>query len=416
MEKSKKLHYAWLVMIALIAMQGGFVGIHINCNGILFSAIIKDMGYRAGDMSLYYTIRAFSQAFAVGFTSKLFFSGKIKPKMFVVTMAAFASAPYLLMPMFNWLWQFYIVAVLAGIGFSSVLVIIPVIISNWFKKSAGTAMGLSMAASGVAGAVFGPVVSGFVNANGWRFAAFMIGAVALVLIVVPVMLFLYVSPEEKGMTPYGYEETAETVRTGSAPAAKDYQMPPSIFALAIVAIICGLIMSQFMNQIPTFAASIGYTLTVGATISSISMIGNVGGKLLMGSLTDKLGIFKACSIGLVVICTSMVLFIVGANNIAIIYCASLLFGLVYSFGTTVPPLVLLEVYGPDKYKNFLSKFQAINGIVMAFASSIFGYIYDFTGAYTLDFVFGIVVLTISFVTYNMLNKVTKRIKAEQDAI
>lgn len=53
---------------------------------------------------------------------------------------------------------------------------------------------------------------------------------------------------------------------------------------------------------------------------------------------------------------------------------------------------------------------------MAFASSIFGYIYDFTGAYTLDFVFGIVVLAISFVTYNMLNKITKRIKAEQDAI
>lgn len=414
MGKTNKLHYAWLVMLALIALQGGFIGILMNCNGILFSAIIGDMGFRAGDLSLFYTIKAFSQAFTVGLSAKLFFSGKIKPKVFMTVLAIISTVPYMLMSTFNELWQFYIAGIFSGIGVGPVLVVIPVAISNWFKKKSGTAMGISMAASGLAGAVFGPIVSSVISANGWRFAAFMIGLVALVVITVPVALFLYMTPEEKGMKPYGYEEIETEAQTQSQNTAKDYQMPPSIFALAIVAIISGLIMSQFMNQIPTFAASIGYTLTVGATISSISMIGNVGGKLLMGTLADKLGVFKACSIGLVIICTSMVLFIVGAKSLGVIYVASLLFGLVYSFGTTVPPLVLLEVYGANTYKNYLSKFQAINAIIIAVSSSLFGYIYDFTGSFTLDFVFGIFVLTLSFFAYASLNKITKKIKSQQE--
>lgn len=411
--KENKLHYGWLVLLALIAMQGGFIGIMVNCNGILYSAIIQDLGFRAGDLSLSYTIRAFAQAAAVGITSKWFF--KTNPKIFMVIMALSGGLPFIAMSRFNTLPQWYFVNIFVGIGCSCVLVVIPVIINNWFVAKKGLVMGLSMAASGLCGAVFGPIVSSVITKSGWRSAAVFIGVVSIVIIAVPVLLFLYITPEEKGMKPYGYVEGEQDSNAAAATESKHYAMPGSMFMLALISIITGLIMSQFMNQIPTFATSIGYTIAVGATISSISMVGNVGGKLLMGSLSDKLGIFKAVYIAIVIIMASMVLFLVGSKSLPMIYAASLLFGLVYAMGTTVPPLVLLDVYGAAEYRTYLARFQSINGIIMAFASSIFGYIYDFTGAYTLDFVFGLVVLTISMLTYMRLKKWSTEVKAQQDA-
>ena len=58
MQKSK-FHYAWLILIAAICIQGGIIGILVNCTGVIFSAIIKDLGFRSGDLSIYYTILSF---------------------------------------------------------------------------------------------------------------------------------------------------------------------------------------------------------------------------------------------------------------------------------------------------------------------------------------------------------------------
>ena len=71
-EKQGKFHYAWLILIAAICIQGGIIGVMVNCTGVIFSAIIEDLGFRSGDLSIYYTIRAFLQAAACGITTKLF--------------------------------------------------------------------------------------------------------------------------------------------------------------------------------------------------------------------------------------------------------------------------------------------------------------------------------------------------------
>ena len=52
-EKSNKIHYAWWILVAAVAIQGGIIGIMVNCTGVIFSAIIEDLGFRSGDLSIY---------------------------------------------------------------------------------------------------------------------------------------------------------------------------------------------------------------------------------------------------------------------------------------------------------------------------------------------------------------------------
>ena len=301
MNKKSNLQYVFVV-VALLALQGGFIGMLVNCTGILLSAVMADMGFTAGKISLYYTVRALAQAATVGFTAKCFFEKN--QKLTISVMGVLSGLSFILMYFYNDLWQWYISGALNGVGMSCVLVVIPVVINNWFKKKNGLIIGISMAASGLFATVFGPVLSKWILAYGWRKAAVILGVTGAVVVIVPTILFLNLTPEKLGLKPYGYEEDAgDRVKKAQG---KSYNMPGFIFPLCLVSIIAGSMLTQFMNQIPTFAASIGYSLTVGAMINSCSMIGNVGGKLAMGALSDKIGIFKALYLALSIVFVSMV--------------------------------------------------------------------------------------------------------------
>ena len=389
MNKKSNLQYVFVV-VALLALQGGFIGMLVNCTGILLSAVMADMGFTAGKISLYYTVRALAQAATVGFTAKCFFEKN--QKLTISVMGVLSGLSFILMYFYNDLWQWYISGALNGVGMSCVLVVIPVVINNWFKKKNGLIIGISMAASGLFATVFGPVLSKWILAYGWRKAAVILGVTGAVVVIVPTILFLNLTPEKLGLKPYGYEEDAgDRVKKARG---KSYNMPGFIFPLCLVSIIAGSMLTQFMNQIPTFAASIGYSLTA------------------MGALSDKIGIFKALYLALSIVFVSMVLFIVGQGSINVLYAASLCYGMCYSLGTTAPSLVFYYVYG-EGYKSKLSKFQSVNAVVLAFASSIFGFIYDFAGSYTPDFVFGGTMAVLSIIGFVILRKNVDKIKAQQ---
>ena len=53
MKNSKANLRCWIVLLGLILVQGGTIGIFTNCLGILMSAIRQDLGFRAGDLSVY---------------------------------------------------------------------------------------------------------------------------------------------------------------------------------------------------------------------------------------------------------------------------------------------------------------------------------------------------------------------------
>lgn len=409
-EKQSKFHYAWLILFAAVCIQGGIIGILVNCTGVIFSAIIEDLGFRSGDLSIYYTIRAFLQAAACGVTTKLFLSKN--PKIVMTGLGALGLAGFVGMYFYTSLWQWYFSGVLVGICMSCVLVVIPVVLNNWFATRNGMVIGIAMAASGLAGAVFSPVLSSFIVSMGWRKTAVINGLTGFLLIALPSLFLLVRTPEEKGMKPYGWtEDMAEkSAVAAEKKETKSYKMPSSMFVISTFGLIVAGIMTQFGNQLPMLAQSVGYTIQVGAMVTSFNMVGNVAGKLLIGVMADKIGIFPSVNLTSVVIAISTVMLIFSGTNPVMMYAGALLLGMVYSMGTTVPPLVYMEVYGPDEYKTHLSRFQSYNSVTMALASSGLPYIYDFTGSFNGALILGFVCAIVPIITLTMAKKKAEAIK------
>ena len=173
-----KIHHAWFILLVCLGIMGGLVGILLNCTGIIFTEIIKEFGFRTGDLSIYYSIRSMVRALALGAVSGMFF--KKKSKRVLIGITAITCIAYMSMGLYTQLWQWYISAVFIGIGTSYTGMAISVLLANWFATKKGLVMGLAMSASGVLGAVVSPMCSTLIESIGWRGACVAMGLLTMV--------------------------------------------------------------------------------------------------------------------------------------------------------------------------------------------------------------------------------------------
>lgn len=403
-----KIHHAWFIFIVCLGIMGGLVGILLNCTGIIFTEIIKEFGFRTGDLSIYYSIRSLVRAMALGVVSGLFF--KKNSKKVLIGITAITCLAYMSMGLYTQLWQWYVSAVFIGIGTSYTGMAISVLLANWFHTKKGLVMGLAMSASGVLGAVVSPMCSKLIEIVGWRGACVVMGILTMIVVCVPAALFLVLTPEEIGMKPYGWSENpAENAKNEIAKV--NYSIPAFIFPVCVGIICLATLIGAVLNQLPLYSAGLGYGVSTGAMITSFAMWGNVLGKLLTGWLADKVGPYKALTVTFVMVIVSMVMFMLCGHSENMLYVAALLLGTIYAVDANVPPLLFMDVYGAD-YAKPLKNFQTIGFALGTFSSSLLPYIYDFTGSYNVIFVLGIIWLSISLVMTWWLKGWVSKKKAE----
>ena len=388
---------AWVMFLVMLLLQGSVIGLVMNCNGILFAAIRSDLGFRAGDLSVYYMIRSFATALTITFTTGLVF--RKNPRLVLAGLNGLFMISIAAMYFFHDLWQWYAAAVAAGIGSSCNSVIIPIVLNNWFRKNNGLVIGITMSASGIFGAVFSPIISGMISSFGWRLTALFMGGLGLCMAVLPSLLFLYLTPEEIGERPYGAEDGADLKSANAGGTAERHDnVPGFIFVCAVLVIMLISSQVQFASQLSTFTESIGLGIAAGAALNSVLMIGNLSGKVILGFLSDRIGIYRSLGAFILVIGLGMGLYLAGSLTVspALLRAASICFGMAYSVGATGASLVLLDLYGRDGYKAKLSRLQAVNTLVAAVLSIAFPYIYDFTGSFNPVFVYGILASAAAF--------------------
>ena len=394
-----------IVLAGLIMIFAGMSGILSNTVGVFFSAIIKDLGFRAGDLSVYYMIRSLVTAASVAFTTRLFVEKDGRQVMLVTEMLFIAS--FAVTAFFRHLWQWYIAAVVSGIGGSCFLVAVSIVINNWFVKKKGLALGITMSSSGVTGAVMSPVFSRMILSMGWRRTVLITSLICVILIILPTLFMFQVSPEETGLKPYGAEE--DTVVSAQEKAAGIHRnVPGPVFLLVVIAVLLPGILVNFTAQLPIYALSIGYTLEVGALFTSWCMIGNVAGKLVMGMMSDRFGVYRTTELFLCAVLASLFLFLFKQESVMLLNTAAVLFGAEYAIYVNSQPLVLLDIYGPDEYKMKMSRLQAILGLIGAFVAVLVPYIYDFTGSFNLFFIIGILFCLIAIALFVILERRSRR--------
>lgn len=375
----KKFHYCWLILFSCCMMQGAGFGVVSNCAGLFYEPISRDLGFSIGSISLYSSISVITSAIVMLFATQLL--ERYRAKVILTLGAICTSAPMLVMSFCYETWQWYLLAIVQGIGLAFTMnLVAPIILNNWFHDKLGLALGLSVSSGGIVGTIMSALLGTIIRNGGWR-NAYRVAGITGLLMTVPVCLFvLCMHPEEKNMLPYGegnrpiHTEKKEIHNHSFIELLKDVRLWKLLPLIAIARI-----NTAFMPHLTTYASSVGFMLVNASLLTTLFMIGNMLSKIIFGTLNDRYGARKCSYLGLGIICIAEGL-LLSTGDIAMLV-GGLLFGAVSMFSQVQITILCRESWDGTDYAHALIVVQVVSQVFYSAGISGLGFAYDFLKDY-----------------------------------
>ena len=426
-KKRRRIFYGWYIVAASVAANTIFSAAYFQGFGVLIIPIERTFGWDRWVISAAMSLRQLESGIlspAVGFLLDRFSSRKL-----IFWSAVISAVGFIGLGFTNGIVAFFLFFVIISIGASGVshAVTWPVIISRWFRRKRGFAIGLA-----VMGPIFGsPIVilnTQIEAAHGWR--AVLIGYGILVLLGVTLLSMLVRDrPEPYGLRPDGdspEEDAVFTERpTGRSPRpdtglafhavlrTKEFWLFTSYLAGTFT------VNSGFqIHMIPYFQQDIGLTSARAAVVLSmvfiISGIGRVGG----GYLLDKIDYRVVLAVVAAMMGFSLLyLQVVDVTTVPATLPFALMFGV--SFGCLVPMrgTVGSIMFGTRAIGRVLGILQGAPVAAGVIGPLVMGIIFDLNGNYSVA-IWGLIVISALMVPLSLAMTspadLAKRIRAAAD--
>jgi MFS family permease len=398
-QKNSGFHYAYLIVAACCAIAVAPVALTFSCAGIFFKPVTQELGIGIGTFAIYLSVMMLAASLTLIYAGKIIaqYSARIVLSICVgIIAAAFAA-----MSTFTSVYQFYVAGAFMGIAQAFLLyLMIPTMINRWFKTRVGFFIGICAAFTGVGGILFNPL-GGYIIANyGWR-SAYLAFAALTVVVALPFSLFVMKSfPGDKGLRPYG--DTGETAQNGVAGQVTGVSYSTAIksgsFYVGLVFSFAVAFISNINFYLPAYAGSLGMSVTLGATVASASMFGNMAGKVLLGMINDK-SVIGGMAFGLGCGIVGLGLMIFFAKMGAwIVLLAGVLYGISYACVSVQIPLTVKTIFGNRDYSQIYSNIAMAAALSSMIGSSAWGFVIDSTKSYAITFGLAMGVTALAFLS------------------
>lgn len=412
MEQSNKIHHAWWVFISLSLMFFAAVGMLGNTNGLYLTPVAKEMGWTRTAASWYLTIYMLVMAFSQPIASQLIY--KVNSKLLLGVAMTFVCAATGAASQFHTAMAWNISAIFIGLGQAVIMYLaVPIILGNWFNKKYATVLGIALALGTVGSAIANPIAGQLITQYGWRSARLMMSVAAWVISMPGILFVIRFKPSDMGLKPYGYEEgqTAKAAAPLKGVSAVNALKSPALYMVVLLAGIVVLYASM-NTQIPGYATSVGLATTVGAFAMTILNFANMGGKVFLGWLTDKIGYLGAMLTSLISGILGTVIILMGGGNVTIFYTGLIFFGLCFASLTVMLPLVVKGIFGQREFGKIYSYVTMVQSVIAAFAAIIYARIFDLTKSFVFAWQLNIVTLVIGIILVIGAVKIGKKLVQE----
>ena len=295
----------------------------------------------------------------------------------------------------NGLALFYLGYVLVGTGAAGIgPVPSSAIVSNWFKKKRGAAVGITSAGIGAGGVVMAPIVGYLLEAYDWRVAYLAMAFIVWAAIIPLALILVRTRPEEMGLHPDGAPQgDGDHAPDAGSPAAWGFTVRQAAATLPFWLIAASYLLGNFSSmgglqaQVPNLN-DIGYpTATAAAALGAIGF-GSAAGKIFFGWLCDYMQPRFASAIGLSLQCAAVVILLQlrPDSPMALIWTYAILMG--FGAGSWLPTMSMLvsRSFGLAFYGSVFGIINLAQSIGTATGPLVAGVMYDSMGTYRWAFI------------------------------
>ena len=251
-----------------------------------------------------------------------------------------------------------------------------VLLSRWFDKGRGKAMGFAYLGIGIGGYLVLRLSPQLVSAFGWRGALQVLGIV-IIAIALPLAWFVRDEPDPE----------AAARRAGPHPVAplEGVFRSPAFYLLALGSM-CSIGAVGGTNQHLKLYLSLDsqYSQDAAATIASTVLACSIAGRLFMGWLADRIPRQRVMLLIYLLIAFSIPL-LFAADSRGAMYLFAVVFGLGLGGEYLIIPLMAAELFGVRVLGRLMGVILTADGVAEATAPMLVGYLRDVTGSYTIGF-------------------------------
>ncbi|MBO0720570.1 MAG: MFS transporter [Blastocatellia bacterium] len=249
-----------------------------------------------------------------------------------------------------------------------------VMLSRWFDRARGKAMGFAYLSIGIGGAIVPLLAKSLIEKLGWQSALMVIG-ILIIVIAFPMVLIVKDPPEGP---------QASAAAEPPVPISGVVRSWP--FYLLAIGSMCSIGAVAGVNQHLKLFLSIdhGYSQADSANVISLVLASSTAGRLLMGWLADRFPkkYVMLLIYALVSLAIPLLYFI---STPGVIYVFAVLFGISFGGDYMIIPLMTAELFGLKVMGRIMGIIITADGLAEALSPWIVGNLYDVSKNYVKGF-------------------------------
>lgn len=380
--KKPRFFYGYVIVLigffTMLLMFGTFYSF-----GVFFKPLSAEFGWTRTATSGAYSLAAFLSGLLAIVMGRL--TDRFGPRI-VMTLGGFLlGLGYLLMSQVSAIWQLYLFyGVVVGVGMSGAFVPPLSTVARWFVKRRGIMTGFVVAGIGVGTLIIPPVATWLIESWSWSTAYIVIGAIALVLIILAAQ-FLRLDPRQMGLLPDGENKEAAGLNLHARGfSLREAMASWQLWVLFAILFCFGYCLHTIIAHVANYATDMEISATVAAGI--LAVIGGLSilGRIATGSITDRVGSKSPLIVNLILM-SGALFWLVVTGELWMLYLFAVIFGFAYGGLAAMESPIVAELFGLSSH-----------GVVMGVASFGFtaggavgplvaGRIFDMLGSYQIAF-------------------------------
>ena len=388
-----RIFYGWIIMVACLFITMASSGT-MMAFGVFINPMSADLGWSHSILSFSYAVSSIVSGIGILVVGSMLHVYSIRALLFwgclIHGLGLYMTSMVTTVAMFYFWYGF-----VSSLGRSVFILVSTTLITRWFVKRRGIAMGVTMSGSGLGPFILSPVVTWMIVRWDWQ-TAFVMQATVMTAIVVLMCLVLRNYPQDMGLQPYGAEPDAlappppqaASKRAPSPATSKDSVAQlwrrvlrmEGFWTLSLINFFCCMCHSIPLVHVVGFAETSGLSAFAAAWVLSLMSLSAIAGRIAWGIFADRHGVRLTLFFTLFMQGT-LVLWLVNTQDPVIFFLYAIVWGFGFGGVNTQYGVVARELYGQRYFGPGFSGQMCFAMVGMAAGGFLGGYLYDLSSSY-----------------------------------